>query len=145
MKTILENVIRNGKMPLKEISERIDTMYVDGRLSAEERSALVELMHGNARAENEAPDWQTAFRALTARVEALEEKLGDGEEGTAIPAWQPWDGLSAGYAYGAVVTHNGMYWRSTMMGVNVWEPGAPGVDERYWRKVTEEEANDGWA
>ncbi len=38
------------------------------------------------------------------------------------------------YMKGDKVTHNGKTWES-MVDVNTWEPGAPGVDERIWREV----------
>jgi hypothetical protein len=32
--------------------------------------------------------------------------------------------------------HGGRVWENMLIGMtNVWEPGAPGVDERYWREV----------
>lgn len=131
MKTILENVIRNGKMPLREIGERIDTMYVSGRISADQRAELNELMYCNAKPENEIPDWQTAFRALEERVAALEEKAGGSGAGEeyGIPAWKPWDGVSRDYEYGAVVTHGGKVWKSVYAGQNVWEPSVHGWTE----------------
>ena len=39
---------------------------------------------------------------------------------------------------GAVVTHNGKIWLSTYPGLNHWEPGAHGVDERIWLDITDQ-------
>ena len=45
---------------------------------------------------------------------------------------RPWvQPVTVGYAKGSTVTHDGRLWRSVIDG-NVWEPGAPGVDERIW-------------
>ena len=138
MKQILENVIRNGGMALSQVAERIDEMYVVGRLNAEERAELTALMHERAKPEAEKGDTDArldrlaqAVAALENRVKALEGGGADAPEGE-IPAWKPWDGVSAEYAQGAVVTHNGKTWKSVYAGQNVWEPGAVGVDERYW-------------
>lgn len=154
MAVILKNVIKNGGMPLTQVNERIETMYLSGRLTGEERLELTELMHEKASPENEAGDYKALYETLAvkyneleARVRVLEEAggivSGGGDSGgtDVIPEWQPWDGVSGGYAQGDVVMHGGRYWVSTYEGaVNVWEPGAPGVDERYWREMTEEEA-----
>ena len=75
------------------------------------------------------------------RVKALEaaaggESEGGEEAGDEIPEWEPWDGVSGGYKTGDVVRHGGKTWENMLVGMtNVWEPGAPGVDERYWREV----------
>lgn len=147
MAAILRNVIRSGGMPLTQVSERIETMYLSGRISGEERAELTELMHSNANLSNEASDYKALYKALAEkyrelekRVEALEEAAGGeaegGEEaGEEIREWKPWDGISDRYQPGAVVSHNGNTWESTYTGQNVWEPGAMGVDERYWIKI----------
>ena len=151
MAVILKNVIRNGGMPLTQVSERIETMYLNGRINAGERLELTELMHEKASPENEKGGWEEMYRTLAgkyreleARVEALETAGGDaeGEDGEAeIPQWQAWNGVNGGYAQGDVVMHEGRFYVSEYAGaVNVWEPGALGVDERYWREITEEEA-----
>ena len=33
------------------------------------------------------------------------------------------------------VTHNGIKYISEYNGQNIWEPGSPGIDERYWKVV----------
>ena len=143
MANILKNVIRNGGMPLTQVSERIETMYLNGRINAEERLELTEMMHEKASPENEKGGWEEMYRALAgkyreleARVEALEIRSGgeQPEEGGADehPVWEPWDGVSDKYQTGSVVTHNEKVWLSVYEGQNVWEPGAPGIDERYW-------------
>lgn len=145
MRSILENVIKRGGMPMAQVMERIDTMYADGRLTQEERAALIEQMHAGAKPENEKPGWEQAYRLLESRVAALEaaqNQGGAGGEGesettgdTEIPAWKPYDGVTRDYQQGAVVAHIGKVWKSTYNGQNVWEPGAPGIDERYWVEV----------
>lgn len=150
MAVILRNVIKNGGMPLSQVNERIETMYLNGRINAEERMELTELMHSKADPANEAGDYKALYEALVvkyneleARVKALEEANGGagggGEaegETDAYPAWQPWDGVSAGYKLGDIVVHNGKVWQNMLEGMtNVWEPGAVGVDERYWKEI----------
>lgn len=146
MANILRSVINNGGMPLTQVSERIETMYVSGRINAEERNELTGLMHEKARPENEAGDYKALCRALAEKYNELEKRVsaleqadnvsgGEEEEGDADqnhPEWEPWDGVSDKYQTGAIVMHNGTVWESVFAGQNVWEPGAPGIDERYW-------------
>lgn len=150
MAAILRNVILNGGMPLMQVSERIETMYLNGRINGEERAELTELMHAKADPQNETGDWKAMYEALVIRYNELEERVkatekalglyrepdaGGGSAG-GYPAWEPWDGVSAGYKAGDLVTHNGRVWQNMLESMtNVWEPGAPGVDERYWKEV----------
>ena len=147
--TILKSVINNGGLPLTQVTERIETMYLSGRLNAEERLELIELMHANANVANEKGNYEELYNALAkkyndleGRVAALEDRMAGSEvpdEGVGskdeYPAWELWDGVSNKYQTGAVVTHNGKVWQSMYAGQNVWEPGAPGIDERYWVEV----------
>lgn len=99
---------------------------------------------------SEAPELKEMYERLEARVTTLEEEVkklkgeepGGGEEGTVtVPAWEPWDGISNKYQYGAVVTHNTKYFLDVLQGMqNTWEPESAGVDERYWKEITKEQA-----
>lgn len=142
MKEILANVIRGGGMALTQVAERIDEMYVTGRLDAQERAELAALMHEKARPEAEKGDTDARLDRLAQAVAALEKRVKALEGGSAgdtsadeVPEWKPWDGVSAEYAQGAVVAHGGKMWQSVYAGQNVWEPGAVGVDERYWVEI----------
>lgn len=56
-----------------------------------------------------------------------------------VPAWvDPGTVHSRMYTGGAVVKHKKRIWRSEHRGLNRWEPGAQGVDERIWRDITDE-------
>lgn len=154
MANILRNVIRAGNLPLTQAAERIETMYLSGRIDGAERNELTELMHEKASPENEKGGWEEMYKALKAKYEALEARMeeieralglfdadapdgGEGD-GAEYPAWQAWDGVSGGYEKGEIVSHNGKNWENMLEGMtNVWEPGALGVDERYWREVEE--------
>lgn len=60
-------------------------------------------------------------------------------------AWHPLDTTTHFY-YGDLATHGDKTWRDvldeTRTQLNVWEPGAPGIDERYWVEETEAEAGE---
>lgn len=56
-----------------------------------------------------------------------------------VPAWvDPGTVHSRMYTGGAVVSHRNRIWLSEHRGLNSWEPGAPGIDERIWRDITDE-------
>ena len=67
------------------------------------------------------------------------------ETDTAAREWEPWHPLkeSTHYRYGDKTRHKDKTWRDvldpTRTTLNVWEPGAPGIDERYWVEETEPE------
>lgn len=51
------------------------------------------------------------------------------------PEWvNPLDDHSMMYRPGQIVTHNGKTWVSRHPGLNHWEPGTQGVDERIWEE-----------
>lgn len=52
------------------------------------------------------------------------------------PVWVRPTGAHDSYPVGAVVTHAGRVWENVHPGINGWEPGAVGVDERIWREIT---------
>lgn len=70
------------------------------------------------------------------------------QTGGEVREWEPWHPLkeSTHYRYGDKTSHNGKTWRDeldpTRTALNVWEPGAPGTDERYWVEETEPETTE---
>ena len=154
MYEIIKSVIEGGVFKLNDLSNKIDTLWVGGKLTDEERENLVSLMSDHLNPATEAPqDYELLARqiaelketvsSLSDRITVLEGGETEPEEpmGVVIPEWEPWDGISDQYQYGAVVTHNGKYWQNVLLGQqNVWEPESAGVDERYWKEIMKEEA-----
>ena len=135
----LVNQIVYGEYTLAEITERIDTFYAEGRLTADQRTDLRRMAVEHADPEQERPGWAEIVERLAERVTALEARLDAGEGKTPdpdeIPAWRPWDGLSALYAKGDKVTHGGKTWVS-LVDNNCWEPGIIGT-ELVWKESEE--------
>lgn len=150
MYDIIKNIIQNGVFKISELTTKIDTLWAESKLSDEQRNELVQMMTDFLNPSTEAPELKDLYERLEARVSVLEDAVkelqGGGSEGPEpgeiiVPAWVPWDGISDNYQYGAVVTHNDKYWQNMLQGVqNTWEPGAVGVDDRYWKEITKEEA-----
>ena len=59
--------------------------------------------------------------------------------GVEIPVWEPWDGISNQYQYGAVVTVDQKYYISAHQGQNTWMPGSMGTDG-LWKEISKEDA-----
>lgn len=70
------------------------------------------------------------------------------QSGSEIREWETWHPLreSTHYRYGDKTHHGGKVWRDVLDPtgdtLNVWEPGAPGIDERYWVEETEPETSE---
>ena len=59
------------------------------------------------------------------------------EQPDAVPAWvNPTTDHAKMYLAGAVVAHNDCVWEARQNGLNGWEKGATGVDERIWADIT---------
>lgn len=71
------------------------------------------------------------------------------QTGGKIREWEPWHPLkeSTHYRYGDLTRHGGKVWRDVLDPtgdtLNVWEPGAVGIDERYWVEDETGRENDG--
>lgn len=149
MYEIIKTIIENGIFRVNDLSNKIDTLWAESKLRDEERNQLVQMMAEHLNPASEAPELKDMYERLEARVSTLEaeaqalkgEEPGGGEESGTVPVWEPWDGISSKYQYGAVVTHNEKYFLNVLQGMqNTWEPESVGVDERYWKEITKEQA-----
>lgn len=149
MHEIIKTIIENGIFRVNDLTNKIDTLWAESKLTDEERNQLVQMMAEHLNPASEAPELKDMYERLEARVSTLEaevqalkgEEPGGGEESGTVPVWEPWDGISSKYQYGAVVTHNEKYFLDVLQGMqNTWEPESVGVDERYWKEITKEQA-----
>lgn len=149
MYDIIKNIIENGAFRVGDLTTKIDTLWAESKLTDDERSQLIQMMTDYLNPASEAPELKEMYERLETHVATLEaevqtlkgEEPGGGEEAGTVPAWEPWDGISSKYQYGAVVTHNEKYFLNVLQGMqNTWEPESAGVDERYWKEITKEQA-----
>lgn len=154
MYEVLKHVIQSGRFVVNDMTEKINVLWAESRLTDEQRDELLNMMINYLDPSTEAPKLIGRVNTLEAKVKSLEmavEELRaaikidphepEDPEKAVIPEWMPYDGISTNYQYGAVVTHNGKYYYNMLRDVqNVWEPGSAGVDERYWKEITKEEA-----
>lgn len=158
MYSILKSIIMSQKEPNDTLYHKINVAWANGDITDEEKIELEQLVFQYQNPQVQAPDLAKLYsrlsekcNAMSEEIEALKasvEKLQSGTEpvepqepAVLIPEWKPWDGISTDYQTGAVVAHSGKYWQNVLTGMqNTWEPGTTGVDERYWKEITKEEA-----
>ena len=148
MYEIVKNVIMSGNFKLADIQKKIDTLWLQGDLTDEQRTELVTLMKEYVKPESEKPEQTELYKQLLKKYTALEERVTKLENGgvapeppvgVVVPVWEPWDGISNRYQYGAVVTIDQKYYIDTFQGQNTWMPGSMGT-EGLWKEISKEDA-----
>ena len=141
MYNVFKSVIDAGEFKFAEIRHKIMKLYAIGEMTETEMDTLLAMASNHVSSDAERPETLAMLKSLSDRMDAIEARLnsmGDvpPEESTEYPAWEPWNGMSNQYQPGAIVSHNSKLWQSTYDGQNVWEPGAVGIDERFWVEYT---------
>lgn len=152
---VIKSVIERGLFRVNDISTKIDTLWAESKLTDGQREELYALIVAHLNPANEYPDLEARLAQaeerlsqVEARVAAIEDgHVADDDDEPSTPAlpdgvevWGPWDGVSNKYQFGAIVLHDGVYYKNVLSGQqNVWEPGSPGIDERFWIVVPEDE------
>lgn len=160
MYDVIKNVIESGRYELNDMLKKIDTIWIQGDITEEQKKELVMVAQANADpSQSNAPlqeqieeiskkqiALEETVRALSATVQKIKETVESG--GTVVPepvpqpqeeypAWEPYNGIpTVKYQVGSKVSHNGKKWES-MVANNVWEPGAFGVDESIWKEIVQ--------
>lgn len=161
MYEIIKQVIESGRYELNDMLKKIDTIWIQGNITEEQKNELVELAQSKANPENSyAPlqeqiteafnkidDLQKSTNTNIQEIAALKtaiENLGgsvvepEPEPEEEYPEWYKWNGIGdVPWQDGSKCSHNGSKWISHKKD-NVWEPGGPGVYDYIWEKVTDE-------
>lgn len=158
MYEIFKNVINSKRYNLDDMLKKIDTLWVQGDITEEQKKELVTLAQTNANPENSNAPLQKQIEelskkqltleetvsALSATVQKIKETVEIG--GTVVPepeptpqeeypAWEPYNGIPpVKWQIGSKCMHNGKKWES-MVDSNVWEPGAFGVGAEIWKEI----------
>lgn len=160
MYSILKSIIMSQKEPNDTLYHKINVAWANGDITDEEKIELEQLVFQYQNPQVQAPDLAKLYNRLSEKCNAMSEEIeilkasveklqsggtdpADPEEPqkVKIPKWEAWDGISDKYQTGAVVKHKGKYYQNVLEGMqNTWEPGVTGVDERYWKEITKEEA-----
>lgn len=131
MYEVIKNVIRSGGFGLQHLLPKVDTLWLQGSLTDEQRLTLIDLAREKADPANSFAPLQAQIDALAARVAAL-EGAGEGQE--EFPAYvQPTGGHDA-YRAGDQVTFQGKHYLCIAPeGVAVvWSPE---VYPSYWQEA----------
>lgn len=148
MYEIVKNVIFSGNFKLDDMTKKINTLWVQGDLTEEQKNELFILMKEHLNPETEMPEALEMCRALKEEVEILKERVAKLENGgitpeppvgVEVPVWETWDGISNRYQYGAAVTLDQKYYISCHNGQNTWMPGSMGT-EGLWKEISKEDA-----
>ena len=125
MYDVIKNVLMSGSFELSNILAKIDTLWLQGRVTDTERDELIAMARTKADPVQSFAPWQAQIDALAKRVAALEDK--EKETDTETPN---------AYYNGAKVTFNAKrYVCIAPEGVAVvWSPE---VYPAYWQEVTE--------
>ena len=134
MYAIIKSVINSGNFELTDMLSKIDTMWVQGSITDEQRTELTALARDKATPEATYAPLQEQVDALAVRIDALTQRVaaleGGGTVGDtpATPAdeWpeyvQP-TGAHDAYKIGDKITYNGQHYICKMDGC-VWTPDA---------------------
>ena len=141
MYVVIKNVILSGNYELTDILAKIDTLWLQGSLTDEDRLDLIELARAKAEPSNSFAPLQAQMDALAARVAALEGKVEPVDPDTPAeeyPAYVQPTGAHDAYHNGDKVTFNGKHYVCIAPeGVAVvWSPD---VYPAYWEEVIEQE------
>lgn len=128
----IKSVIQAGRYELNDMLRKIDTLWVQGDLSDEQRGELVELARESADPAASYAPLQEQIDQAFAQIKALGDRVAALEAGEAPepspepeewPAWVQPTGAHDCYNTGDKVTYNGQHYVSKIDG-NVWSPDA---------------------
>lgn len=150
MYEVIRNVIRSKDFELKDILNKINTVWIRGDITEEQMTELTELARNNARAENSYAPLQEQIDNAISRIDKLEERIaklenaGETEEPTELtpeeeyPEYKQPAGAHDAYKTGDKITYNGKKYICKMDGC-VWNPDTYPAG---WEEVVENEENN---
>ena len=145
MYSIIKNVIASRRYELGDMLGKIDAIWLQGDLTDEQKSELVELARDNADPAASYAPLQEQIDHAFAQIKALGDRVAKLEAGETPepapepeewPEWYAWDGVGrCPWQNGSKCTRNDVKYISHVDS-NIWEPGAAGVHENIWEAVT---------
>ena len=142
MYSTIKSVIESGRYELNDMLKKIDTIWLQGGITDEEKTELVSLARENAQPESTYAPLQEQIEKAFAQIAALAERVtaleqGGGEEPEPSDEWpeyiQP-TGAHDAYYNGDKVTWNGKHYICIAPGgaACVWNPDAY---PEYWQEA----------
>lgn len=139
MYEVIRDVIRSKDFELRDILNKINTVWLRGDLTEEQMTELTELARNNARTEN-SYDFQKQLDEIFERIEKL-EALHEPEEPTEpkeYPEYREPTGAHDAYRVGDKITYNGKKYICKVDGC-VWNPDTYPAG---WEEVVENEESE---
>lgn len=135
IRSIVEKVENNeiiNQLPITSFSSwRVNFNYDEswvGRI-VQWRGKLYRIIQPIHSMEHQSP----SHEGMEAHYELIPNPVGEGE-------YENWYmRIVTGWPANIIVQHKGKLWLNTHGDANVWEPGAPGIDSRFWVEWTGEE------
>ncbi len=126
MYQIIKDVIVLGTYDLNDMLKKINTVWIQGDITEEEKTELIKLAQDNAKPENSYKPLQEQIDNAFKRIEELEARivaLEGGEEPTPeeYPQYKQPSGAHDAYNTGDKVTYNGKKYKCLTDGC-VWSP-----------------------
>ncbi len=123
MYEIIKNVTESGRYELSDMLKKIDTVWVQGSLTDDQRAVLVTLAREHARPENSYAGIQEQIDTLRVEVSELRKLVTGGATGEPeeYPPYRQPTGAHDAYHAGDKVTYNGVRYMCRMDGC-VWSP-----------------------
>lgn len=133
---LLEQAIGRGGYDLAAVTAKIDALWVEGKLSDDDRAALAAKAQAGARPADSLAPLADRVAALEVRVQALEAGKVETPDETPADEWPEWvqpTGAHDAYSAGDKMTFGGKRYTCTMDGC-VWSPA---VYPAAWNEVAE--------
>lgn len=145
MYDVLKNVIHSKRYDLADILTKIDTLWVQGSITEEQRLSLISDAQNNAMVENSIDVLKSLYE-LNKRVGELEEHLEELKNGTDIPAdeetttYPPYE-VGKWYENGDIISFDGVNKKciAPIGTVCVWSPTEYPA---YWIDYEDESLTD---
>lgn len=138
---IVKNVILAKNYKLEDMLNKIDTLWLESKISDEEKTSLISLARDNAVAENSYASNEIIFKEIFDRLEKIENIVfkDDEEEVEEYPQFVQPTGAHDAYKIGDKITFSDGNKYESLIDNNVW---APDVYPAGWKKVEETEVQE---
>ncbi len=141
MYEVIKNAINNTDFELKATIEKIDTLWIENKITEEQRNELIELAREKANPENSYAPLQEQIDSIYTEIDRIKNRIDilEGKEEPTEPKEEYLDyvqptGAHNAYNVGDKVTYNGKKYVCKINGC-VW---APDVYPAGWEEVVEE-------
>ena len=147
MYSIIKSTIERGAYNLADMLTKIDTIWIQGSITDEQRTELVSDAQSHAKVEYSYEPVQKQIDYLAQIIDDINTRLMALEGGSAgtespseqdeWPEWTMWNGVPPiKWQNGSKCTHNGQKYISRVDN-NICEPGALGVLSTIWELIAE--------